>query len=638
MDVAGREIRISNPDKLLYPAAGFTKAQVIDYYVRAAPWMLPHLRGRPVTLKRFPNGVGGEFFYEKDAPGFTPEWVRTFPVPRRTGESDIRYIVIDDLPTLVWCANLASLELHPFLHRAPEIGRPTAVVFDLDPGEGADILTCARIALLLRDTLTGLGLNSFAKVSGSKGIQVYVPLNATATYAATQGFARGIAEMLEREHPRLVVSEMAKAMRKGKVFIDWSQNADFKTTVGVYSLRAKRPEPFISMPIKWEELEKPDRNALYFGPEAAITRLERSGDLFAPVLEMRQALPVNAADQRKPARPRARPAAGRRRSRQGSGWVEPALEFVPPMLAASAAALPESPAWHYEVKFDGYRTLAARTAAGVTLYSRRGHIVNDRFPAVADALRRLPAGTMVDGEAVALDKTGRPSFNVLQNYEPGQPLLYYVFDVLYARGISVMDEPLQARREALAEAVRGLPEPVRLSEILEADAHELIAAVRKHGLEGIVAKRRDSRYEPGKRSGAWVKYKVNQGQELVIGGYMPGRQRFDSLLVGYYESGRLLFIGKVKNGFVPAMKEQLYRLFQPLETDRCPFANLPEPANARRGEALTAEVMKKCRWLRPELVAQIGFTEWTPGNHLRHSRFVGLRDDKDAREVTREAA
>jgi bifunctional non-homologous end joining protein LigD len=288
--VDDRTLQLTNPEKVLYPAAGFTKAHVIDYYSRVAEWILPHLKNRPVTLRRFPDGAGGQAFYEKDAPRYTPDWVRTTLVPRRTGGEDIRYILINDRATLLWCANLASLELHTFLHRAPAIDTPTYLVFDLDPGEGATLTTCARVAFLLRDRLEKLKLKSFAKISGSKGIQLYVPLNKKTTYAGTQPFARALADTFAHEYPSLIVSEMKKSLRQGKVFIDWSQNSDFKTTIGVYSLRAKE-SPSVSMPVTWEELEQhPDD--LHFDPAAALQRLEMLGDLFAPVLELKQTLPA----------------------------------------------------------------------------------------------------------------------------------------------------------------------------------------------------------------------------------------------------------------------------------------------------------------------------------------------------------
>jgi len=295
VEIGGRSLTLTNPDKPMYPS-GFTKGQVIDYYLRAADTLLPHLQRRPVTLKRYPNGVKGRYFYEKDAPSFTPEWVETFPVPRREGGPEIRYIVIGDLPSLVWCANLASLELHPFLYRVPNLQRPDSVVFDLDPGERAGILDCARVALLLKEALAARGLECFAKVSGSKGIQVYAPLHTAVTFQATRRFAHGLAEQFERRHPDQVVSKMAKDLREGKVFIDWSQNSDFKTTAAVYSLRASRESPFVSVPVAWQELEAAGKSGeasvLDFDPAAALARIERLGDLFAPVLELKQKLPA----------------------------------------------------------------------------------------------------------------------------------------------------------------------------------------------------------------------------------------------------------------------------------------------------------------------------------------------------------
>jgi bifunctional non-homologous end joining protein LigD len=298
LDIGGQKVQVSNLDKVLFPDDQFTKAQVIDYYIRVSEYLLPHFQDRPVTLQRFPDGVRGEFFYEKDAPRFAPKWIQRFPVPRRAGGADIYYILIHDLATLVWCANAASLELHPFLHRVPGLQRPTFVVFDLDPGTGADILSCAEVAFLLRELLAGLQLECWPKVSGSKGIQVYVPLNSAVTYATTRPFARAVADLLAKQHPSRIVAEMAKSERSGKVFIDWSQNSDFKTTIGVYSLRAKRGQPFVSLPVSWDELKKAlhakSANELYWSPEHALERLRLTGDLFAPILKLRQRLPKRA--------------------------------------------------------------------------------------------------------------------------------------------------------------------------------------------------------------------------------------------------------------------------------------------------------------------------------------------------------
>jgi bifunctional non-homologous end joining protein LigD len=331
LQIGNQRIAVSNLDKLLYPGGKFTKAKVIDYYIRISEYLLPHLKNRPVTLKRFPDGVFGEFFYEKDAPAFTPSWVQTFAVPRReTKGPDIRYILINDLPTLVWLANLTNLEVHPFLHRVPRIDQPTSIVFDCDPGEGADILSCVQVARMLREILKDLNLESFAKVSGSKGIQVYVPLNSRVTYEETSGLAKGLAELLEQREPKLIVSQMAKRLRTNKVFIDWSQNAEFKTTVSVYSLRAKIHRPYVSLPMEWDELQdalkNKDRDQLFFTPEAALARTEKVGDLFKPVLKKVQKFPPHVReyfegtvkkrrDFKKPAEPKPITI---KRSRQGS--------------------------------------------------------------------------------------------------------------------------------------------------------------------------------------------------------------------------------------------------------------------------------------------------------------------------------
>ncbi len=297
LEIDGRKVSVTNPDKPMFPS-GFTKGQVIEYYIHISDYLLPHIRKHPITLKRYPNGTTAPHFYEKDAPRFTPGWVETFAVPRRNGGEDIHYVLLNDLSSLVWAANLANLEIHPFLAAEPEIERPLWVAFDLDPGPGTDVLTCVEVAFLLKKKLEAKGLESFAKVSGSKGMQVYAPLHTKVTYEVTQPFARGLAEELEREHGDLVVSGMAKELRQKRVFIDWSQNSDFKTTVAVYSLRAKRERPYVSMPFTWTELrsaaKKGNAEVLSVEPEEAMRRVKKTGDLFAKVLELKQRLPAPA--------------------------------------------------------------------------------------------------------------------------------------------------------------------------------------------------------------------------------------------------------------------------------------------------------------------------------------------------------
>jgi bifunctional non-homologous end joining protein LigD len=298
VDIEGKHLKLSNLDKILYPEAGFTKGQVIDYYVRIAPVLLPHLKGRPLTMKRYPNGVGGQFFYEKNCPEHRPEWVQTAKVWSEGNNRWMDYCLAQDLPTLVWAANLADLELHTSLSLGKEILRPTFLVFDLDPGAPANIVQCCQVGMWVRDIFSQLNLQSFAKTSGSKGLQIYVPLNTAVTYDQTKPFAHELARWLERQHPELVVSDMKKALRTGKVLVDWSQNDDHKTTICVYSLRAKE-RPTVSTPVKWEEVEnclkKGDPNLLVFDADQVLDRAKKYGDLFEPVLKLKQKMPPVAA-------------------------------------------------------------------------------------------------------------------------------------------------------------------------------------------------------------------------------------------------------------------------------------------------------------------------------------------------------
>jgi bifunctional non-homologous end joining protein LigD len=292
--VEGKQLAVSNLNKILYPKVGFTKGQVIDYYIRIAPVLLPHLKDRPLTMKRYPNGVDREFFYEKNCPSHRPKWVMTAKVWSEGNQRIMDYCLANDLPTLVWAANLADLELHTSLSRKNNIERPTMMVFDLDPGLPANIVQCCQVGLWLRDLLSKMKLKSWAKTSGSKGLQVYVPLNTPITYDHTKGLSRSLAQYLERDHPDLVTSNMSKALRKGKVFVDWSQNDEHKTTICGYSLRAKQ-EPTVSTPVTWKEVEnclkQKKADLLKFRCDQVLTRVERQGDLFEPVETLKQKLP-----------------------------------------------------------------------------------------------------------------------------------------------------------------------------------------------------------------------------------------------------------------------------------------------------------------------------------------------------------
>lgn len=296
VDVEGRKLKLTNLEKILYPTAGFTKGQVVDYYARIAPALLPHLVGRPLTMKRYPEGVGEdqEYFFEKNAPMHKPDWVKTAPVWSGSNRRTIHFLLANDLPTLVWIANLASIELHPSLSLAADITTPTMIVFDLDPGPPANIVQCAQVGLWVRDIFDHFGLQSFPKTSGSKGLQIYIPLNTKTSYDETKSFAHAVARLLEQEHPGLVVSDMKKAVRTNKVFVDWSQNDEHKTTISVYSLRA-REHPTVSTPVEWSEVEaalkKKDASRLVFEAKDVLARVEKMGDLFEPVQKLKQKLP-----------------------------------------------------------------------------------------------------------------------------------------------------------------------------------------------------------------------------------------------------------------------------------------------------------------------------------------------------------
>src|SRR6478736_7103057 len=292
--VEGKKLAVSNLNKVLYPKVGFTKGQVIDYYIRIAPVLLPHLRDRPLTMKRYPNGVDAEFFYEKNCPSHRPKWVQTAKVWSEGNDRIMHYCLAQDLPTLVWAANLADLELHTSLAKKKDVARPTMMVFDLDPGVPADIVQCCQVGLWLRDLLEKMKLKSFAKTSGSKGLQVYAPLNTAVSFNQTKDLSRAFAHHLEGEHSNLVTSNMSKAVRKGKVFVDWSQNDEHKTTICVYSLRAKE-EPTVSTPVAWSEVEnclkKKRAELLRFRSDQTLARVGKQGDLFEPVETLKQKLP-----------------------------------------------------------------------------------------------------------------------------------------------------------------------------------------------------------------------------------------------------------------------------------------------------------------------------------------------------------
>ncbi len=319
--------------------------------------------------------------------------------------------------------------------------------------------------------------------------------------------------------------------------------------------------------------------------------------------------------------------------------------FSQPMQCLAVNKLPEGEDWTFEVKWDGYRALAVGGAGKVLIYSRNEKRMDPRFPNIVEGLSTIPGSWVIDGEIVAFDEQGRPSFQILQNTRTSpHGTAFYAFDLIHLNGVDLHARPLKERRKLLDALLRkpvkrllkGERTAVRTSPVLKASGQEAFAAIKGLGMEGVVGKRSGSRYEAGERTGAWIKMRANKEQELVIGGYVPGTHGFDSLVVGYYEGKKLMYAARIKNGFVSKIRSELFPMLKARKIARCPFTNLPEDHRTRFGEALTAEKMAECRWVRPDLVCQISFLEWTDANHLRHASFLGMREDKRAKDVVRE--
>lgn len=306
------------------------------------------------------------------------------------------------------------------------------------------------------------------------------------------------------------------------------------------------------------------------------------------------------------------------------------------MECLAVSKLPKGSQWLWEIKLDGYRAQAVKSSGNLFLLSRRQKSLSKQFPLIHEALSDLPDTTIVDGEIVALGESGRPDFNLLQNFrEAARRINYFVFDLPLLNGRDLTDLTLTERRSAMQSLKFG-PPLIHISDQFESSTDDMLAAVRQLGLEGVIGKRKDSKYEIGLRTGSWVKHRINRGQELVIGGYIAGTHGLDSIIVGYYRGHDLTYVARVRNGFVPQSRRQLFGKLEPLVTSNCPFANLPETYRGRWGEGLTAEEMVKCIWLKPKLVARIEFLEWTESDHLRHSKFAGLREDKAAKDVVKD--
>ncbi|MCG7593095.1 ATP-dependent DNA ligase [Mycobacterium sp. PSTR-4-N] len=758
-------VRLTNPDKVLYPATGTTKADVFEYYVAIAEFMLPHIAGRPVTRKRWPNGVDAADFFEKQLASSAPDWLHRATIHHRSGSTT--YPIIDSREGLAWIAQQAALEVHVPQWRfdtggneggAGEPGPATRVVFDLDPGEGVTMPQIAEVAFAVRELMTGIGLRTYPVTSGSKGVHLYVPLTEPVSSRGASVLAKRVAQQLEKSMSGLVTATMTKSLRAGRVFLDWSQNNGAKTTISPYSMRG-RAEPTVAAPRTWEELEDPDVRHLRF--DEVLERVERDGDLLhaldadAPVADglstyrrMRDpgktpepvpaASPVRGANdtfviqehharrlhydfrlerdgvlvswavpKNLPETPSVnhlavhtedhpleyatfegeipageygggkvivwdsgtyetekfldpgvdgeKPIEGRKGEvivtlhgskitgryaliqTDGKNWLAHRMKeqhtFTPedmsPMLAThGSVAHLTSAVWAFEGKWDGYRLLVDADHGTLTLTSRSGRDVTREFPQLQSLAADLADHHVIlDGEIVALDADGVPSFQAMQHRTRDTNVEFWAFDILALDGRSLLRAKYRDRRKLLETLARG-GAPI-VPDLLEGDGAEALAHVEKSRYEGVVAKKWDSTYQPGRRSKSWIKDKLWRTQEVVIGGWRAGEGRtsgIGALLLGVPDpddpTNGLHFVGRVGTGFTDKDLASLKGMLEPLHTDESPFT-------AR----LTGPDAKGVTFVRPELVGEVRYSERTSDGRLRQPSWRGLRPDKRPDEV-----
>jgi bifunctional non-homologous end joining protein LigD len=642
--VDGRRLRVTNLDKVVYPDSGTTKGEIFAYYSTIAPLLLPLLAGRPVTRKRWVEGVGtadapADAFFTKQLERGAPEWIPRQAIQHSDGPKE--YPLVDDVPTLVWLAQVAAIELHvPQWRFTPDglPGRPDRLVLDLDPGPGVDLAQCAAVARIARGILTGMGLDPLPVTSGSKGIHLYAALPGEQTSDEISAVVKELARMIENEHPDLATATMTKAVRGGKVFLDWSQNNGKKTTISPYSLRG-RAQPWVAAPRTWEELDDPDLAQLDL--DEVLARAAAGID---PLVSLHTAeVSIAAASPAAPSHPtkthRPRPS--------GAPAPGATLPTLAPMLAEHGtpgrARSLSTPSW-VEVKWDGIRAMGTWSDGRMQLHARSGTDITARYPELtADGAPFLPVDdAIVDGEVVAFDAHGRPSFSLLQNRmhltRPREierevvrtPIVYLLFDLLRLDGHDLTGMPLRQRRTLLQDVAGDLDAPVRIPPVFD-DLDAALAASDEFGLEGVVVKDPASRYRPGIRSPGWLKLKHTRMQEGVIVGIRPGKGdragSIGSLLLAVAETpgGELHYVGRVGTGFTERTLRDLQERLEPLRTKAAPLDGVP-PLDA--SDAL---------WVRPELVGEVEFANWTPDGVLRHARWRGLRADKSPDEVVRES-
>ncbi|RDH75030.1 ATP-dependent DNA ligase [Mycolicibacterium moriokaense] len=754
MDRIGR-VTLTNPDKVLYPATGraeaVTKQQVFDYYVGIAEVLIPHIAGRAVTRKRWPNGVDEPSFFEKQLASSAPEWLDRESVSHRSGTTT--YPIIDTVEGVAWLAQQAALEVHVPQWRFQD-GKPgpaTRLVFDLDPGEGVTMPQLCEVAVAVRDLMTDIGLSTFPLTSGSKGLHLYAPLADPVSSRGAVVLAKRVAQQLEKSMPKLVTSTMTKSVRSGKIFLDWSQNNASKTTIAPYSLRG-REQPTVAAPRTWAEIEDPELRHLRF--DEVLERVAADGDLLSPLDE---AVPIpdrlstyrsmrDAAKTPEPV-PKSKPTVGNndkfviqehhaRRlhydlrlerdgvlvswavpknlpdspavnhlavhtedhpleylafeatipkgeygagemivwdtgtyetekfkdnapdgpdkggevivtlhgeridgryaliQTDGKNWLahrmkdqkRPTAADLAPMLSTEGSVQKlKKTQWAFEGKWDGYRVLVDADHGRLSVRSRRGRDVTDEYPQFkAVAADLADHHVILDGEAVALDDTGVPSFGEMQNRKRSTRVEFWAFDILHLDGRSLLRAKYSDRRrllEALAEGGGVIVPPA-----LPGDGAEAMEHARERRWEGVIAKKRDSTYQPGRRSSSWVKDKIWTTQEVVIGGWRQGEggrsSGIGALMLGIPEGDGLHFAGRVGTGFTEKALTKLKQLLEPLQTDESPF-NTTLPTQDRKGVT----------FVRPELVGEVRYSERTGDGRLRQPSWRGLRPDKTPDEV-----
>jgi len=630
------QVTLTNPDKVLYPATGTTKQEVFDYYSHIAPYLLPHLKDRPITRRVWPNGVEQPMFYAKDTRKGTPDWITRVPIQHQNSVKD--YPLINSKAALEWDAQTAGLEIHVPQWRIDNHGQPLPpdrMVFDLDPGEKVGLKKCAQVALMIKDIVHGMGLELYPCTSGSKGIHLYAPLNRDhgqkpLTSDQVSALAKELAQHLEADHPDLVVSTLSKAKRVGKVMVDWSQNNGKKTTITPYSLRGTK-EPFAVAPRTWKEIAAPNLKQLTF--TEVLKRARKDGDLLKGLLGEATELPKS---------PRRKVTAASTDTTHTRQVAATEIKIPDPMLAVMASqgelAMLEKdgnsadPKWRYEMKWDGYRVIAiineSNNGPTLKLLSRNGQDFTQKYPELQPLANQVgdKYPVVLDGEIVALTKSGQPSFRDLQSH--AIPVSIEVFDILQLGSKSLINEPLSKRRELLEQTVTEAA-PVFISP--ELPYQDAISISEKFKLEGVMAKRASSKYQPGARSKDWLKIKhLQEGTYYIVGWkpYHAGEANENLHAIGSLLLARKTakdtyqFVGRVGTGFTEKMRHELQNTLAPHNSD--------QPAKGISG--LNRAEAKDARWAKPTLQGKVEFAEWTtddneaPNARLRHPRWRGLSD------------